>query len=271
MANGFRRQDRLLSKTKEMTRCTRTLLLGSTTLYLFLIICAINELLQSSAVHGPRCRGFSLAHIHSLLPYPPHWEGLPSRPPQCRLTSRTPQGRSCCGATLRDAREHLERRYTPSRGHLMFVGSRGPRRFRAVRDEVSRKMNTRSVAGAAGPSGTPTEGPSEGSRGPQRSAATAMRLEVLRTAKEGEEMRSAFPVALRVPHPELVAGKVHALRSDVVEEEYDDARLVSLGLHRDDVSPSWWTTPSIAGAAEAPTTTAPASTTAATAAAAAAG
>ncbi|OEH76808.1 aldo keto related protein [Cyclospora cayetanensis] len=42
--------------------------------------------------------------------------------------------------------------------------------------------------------------------GVQRRAALALRLEVLRKAKAKEEARSAFPVALRIPHPELVAG-----------------------------------------------------------------
>lgn len=41
----------------------------------------------------------------------------------------------------------------------------------------------------------------------QKNAALALRLAALRKVKETEEAKSAFPVALRLPHPELVAGK----------------------------------------------------------------
>lgn len=44
-----------------------------------------------------------------------------------------------------------------------------------------------------------------------RSAALSLRMGVLRKAKEAEEERNAFPIALRLPHPELVAGKIRAL------------------------------------------------------------
>ncbi|CDJ38211.1 hypothetical protein, conserved [Eimeria tenella] len=40
----------------------------------------------------------------------------------------------------------------------------------------------------------------------QKNAALALRLAALRKVKETEEAKSAFPVALRLPHPELVAG-----------------------------------------------------------------
>lgn len=41
----------------------------------------------------------------------------------------------------------------------------------------------------------------------QNNAALALRVAALRKVKEAEEAKNAFPVALRLPHPELVAGK----------------------------------------------------------------
>ncbi|KAL8430077.1 hypothetical protein ACSSS7_006155 [Eimeria intestinalis] len=50
-------------------------------------------------------------------------------------------------------------------------------------------------------------GPSQG--GPPNTPGRDLRLEALRRAKEAEEKMSAFPVALRIPHPELVGGETY--------------------------------------------------------------
>ena len=74
---------------------------------------------------------------------------------------------------------------------------------RRVGEPASRSRTSRRKQAEVETHGAPPS--SNGEKG--RSAAVSLRLEVLRKAKEAEEARSAFPIALRLPHPELVAGK----------------------------------------------------------------
>ena len=94
----------------------------------------------------------------------------------------------------------------PLRGLVAFAQREGSARNPKIRQQCHSKSSTQ-LKGP--PLGDPHRDLTRNPQHAQTSAASALRKELLRKAKVEEDMKNAFPVVLRVPHPELIAGETH--------------------------------------------------------------
>lgn len=181
-------------------------------LYLLIGEAFLFSLLQgfspAAAVRSFISSGRPLAHLSPRIPLLPHLEGLPWGRPRRKRAPAGPLGN--CGFAAHEplAVKRLRQGSAPLRGPMMFVqrGGGPPPTSRSCKHLCGGRPTRLK---ARGPHGAP----SGASYDTQRAAASALRREVVRKAKGAEEMNAAFPVALRVPHPELIAGEREPCRA----------------------------------------------------------
>lgn len=180
-------------------------------LVLVLVYCLLQHCPPSVALRNLRSSRAPLTHIS-----PPTYVFTHSKDEVSGISQRNGDSRVLLGSSgfpvqCDDAIDHLQ----PVGAHpprpVLFVKGTGSRTAPQLhKNPRSRKPSI--ALNARGQKGTPN---GDQPTLKKSSAASAMRLEVLRKAKEAEEMKSAFPVALRVCHPELIAGKerMHLINS----------------------------------------------------------